>query len=364
MRGRRKLLGFAAAVALVVVASPVSAGTEDAIRGAAGTLWVTERTPGSSTVTAFDASTGDVLGTTSVGSVPIGITAPRGSGKAYSSDEAAGQMSVIDKKTITVDATIPMGPCPQIDGVTPPPKPHHLMASRDGRLIYVAEYGCAQVGVIDTRADARVAGFTASTDPLAKTHAVWITPDGDDLYAANEGSVSSGPGTISKLDAHTGALVWEIPIGNRPSEILVTPNGTRAYVSVRNDSVIRVVDLTGTVPTVIGQAEANNQPDTLSLTNDGRTLVVGLRASPTGRARAALIDTVTLATTYVEMPSHTTTGHQWLSANGRYAFMAVESPGGVAVIDTISGAVIDEYAYPTGGTAPHGVFHEPPTKRT
>jgi hypothetical protein len=114
---------------------------------------------------------------------------------------------------------------------------------------------------------------------------------------------------------------------------------------------------------VIGEAEAKSQPDTLSLTNDGKTLVVGLRTSPTGKARAALIDTATLTTRYVEMPTHTTTGHQWLSANGKFTFIAVESPGAVAVIDNAAGSVVDEYPYPGGGSRPHGVFYQPQVLR-
>jgi len=134
---------------------------------------------------------------------------------------------------------------------------------------------------------------------------------------------------------------------------------------VRNEHKIKVVDVSGDIPVVIGEAEAKNQPDTLSLTNDGKLLVVGLRASPLvpARARAALVDTETLKTTYVELPAHTTTGHQWLSANDKYTFMAVESPGAVAVIDNEAAAFLTDYPYPGGGTRPHGVFYMPQALR-
>jgi DNA-binding beta-propeller fold protein YncE len=237
-------------------------------------------------------------------------------------------------------------------------RPHHLMASANGRFIYVGEFGQRTVGVIDTGTDTEIAHYQASLVPGALTHAVWISKDGGDLYATNGGSAN----TISKLDAHTGALVWEFGIGNNPSEILVTDDGKIAYVSVRNENKIKAVDLQGDTPSVLGEAPALNQPDTLSLTNDGKTLVVGLRASPTGRARAALIDTATLTTQYVEMPAHTTTGHQWLSANGKYTFMAVETPGAVAIIDNHARTVVGDYPYP-GGPRPHGVFYEPQVLR-
>ncbi|MFN2588090.1 MAG: YncE family protein [Actinomycetota bacterium] len=336
-------------VALPLVAAPGPSHAEPhGIPGASGTLWVTERTPSASTVTAFDAATGEVLGTTPVGPAPIGITQPSGTDKVYTSDENADQLSVIAKDTITVIDTIPMGD-----------RPHHLMASRNGNLIYVAEFNSNKIGVVDTSLDARVAGFTASANPAAQTHAVWITRDGKNLYATNAGPAN----TIAKLDAVTGELIWELPIGNNPSEILVTPDGKTAYVSMRGEHRVKVVDVSGTLPVVTGFAEAQREPDTLSLTNDGKTLVVGLRASPTGLpARMALIDTGTLVTTYVELPGHTTTGHQWLSANGHYTFIGVESPGAVDVVDNRAATRVQEYPYP-GGTRPHGVFYEPSERR-
>jgi DNA-binding beta-propeller fold protein YncE len=307
---------------------------------------VTERTPATSTVTAFDAASGGVLWTSPTGPAPIGVTKPHGTSKVYTSDENANRMSVFDARTGALLGAIPMGA-----------RPHHLMASPNGERIYVGEFGQNTIGVVDTSIDAVVAHYAASASPAARTHAIWISNDGKNLYATN--AVAN---TISKLDAQSGDLVWELPIGNNPSEVLATQDDKLAYVSVRNEDTIKVVDVSGETPVVIGAAEAKNQPDTLSLTNDGQTLVVGLRASPTGLARAGLIDTATLTTRYVEMSGHTTTGHQWLSANGKYTFMAVESPGAVAVIDNAAGAIVDEYPYP-GGSRPHGVFYEPAVLR-
>ena len=327
--------------------SSVAAGDTSAIPGAAGTVWVTERTPGNSSVTAFDAATGRVLGTTAVGSRPIGITHPHGTKFVYSSDETANQLSMIDVDTVTVVKTIPMGP-----------GPHHLMSSPNGKYIYVGEFGSNYVGVVDTTVNERVAGYLADPDTTARTHAVWITADGKDLYATNTHVVRSTMGNIVKFDALTGERLWNFDVGKDPSEILVTANRKVGYVSIRGENKIVALDLTGPFPVVIGEAEANNEPDTLSLTNDGKTLIVGLRAPSSGPARMALIDTKTLTTSYVLMPGHTITGHQWLSANSRYTFIAVEKPGALVVIDNEKATVVTEYPYPTGGVQPHGVFYE------
>lgn len=310
-----------------------------------GTIWVTERTPLKSTVAAIDSATGDTRGITPVGSIPIGITAPRGTQKVYSSDEGADQLSVIDAETVTVIRTVPMGAGS---------RPHHLMASRNGRYIYVGEFGSNKIGVVDTELDENVMDITASANPNAKTHAVWIARNGKDLYATNEGFPATDPGTFSKLNARTGKLIWEYQVGIRPSEVLVDDG--IAYVSVRNEDVIKVFDVTGAAPVFVGQAEAKFMPDTLSLTNDKQTLIVGLRGAP---AQMAFIDTDTLATSYLRLPG-TTTGHQWLSRSSLFTFIALESPGQVGVVDNRSRLVVTTYPYPNGMTRPHGVFYEPP----
>jgi DNA-binding beta-propeller fold protein YncE len=334
-----------ALLSILLGALAVAAGVAGAARQdiQSGTVFVTERTPGTSSLTAFDAASGDVVWTSATGNAPIGVAKPHGTGKVYTSDEGANQMSVFDERTGALLRTIPMGL-----------RPHHMMASANGNFVYAAEFNQNTIGVVDTGTDTEVAHYPASFSLAARTHAVWISNDGKNLYATN-----SIVNTISKLDAGTGTIAWEGSVlGNNPSEILVTQNDRIAYVSIRNDDKIRVFDVSGPAPLAIGEAEAKSQPDTLSLTNDGKTLVVGLRASPTGKARLALIDTETLTTHYVEMPGHTTTGHQWLSANGAFTFMAVESPGALAVIDNRAEALVADYPYP-GGSRPHGVFYEP-----
>ena len=332
---------------LLLLSLPRVTAEGQAKSGAREIVWVTERTPGSSSVTAFDAATGAVVGTTAVGSRPIGITRPRGSRYVYSSDETANQLSVIDRATVTVVTTIPMGL-----------GPHHLMSSPDGKRIYVGEFGTNYVGVVDTNLNQQVAAYLSDPDPTVRTHAVWITRDGKDLYATNTHVVRSNVGNLAKFNAKTGERLWNLPVGKDPSEILVTPNGKIGYVSIRGENKILVLDLSDKLPVVIGQAEANEQPDTLSLTKDQKTLVVGLRAPTSGPARMALIDTKTLTTSYVVVPGHTITGHQSLSANSRLTFIAVESPGALVVIDNRTLSVVAEYAYPTGGAQPHGVFYE------
>lgn len=332
----RVALTAAALVGLLgVTAAAVSGARPLALKRAKGTVWVVER--GLNTVTAFDAATGTPLKTLPVGIRPIGITGPRGTDKVYTADERSNQMTVISKDTLEVLKTIPMGLLP-----------HHIMSSPNGKRIYVAEFGSNLVGVVDTETDTRITGFEASKNTAARTHAVWITDDGKTLYATNEIT-----NDIAKLDARTGALLWNLPIGTRPSEILVTEDGKTAYVTVRNEDKVKVVDLTTNPGTIVAERFIGVQPDTMQLTKTG-TLVVGLRGIP---AQMALMDTAALTVRFVDLPGHVTTGHQGLSAGDRFTFIAVETPGAIAVVDNEKAELVREFPYP-GGPLPHGVFFD------
>ncbi|HEY2941063.1 MAG TPA: PQQ-binding-like beta-propeller repeat protein [Vicinamibacteria bacterium] len=339
-------LGALAFLPVLLAAGAVAGG----LPGGNGTVFVTERQFGS--VAAFDAGSGEVLWVSKVGASPTGVTQPHGTGKVYSSDEGSNQMSVLDRSSGALLGTIPMGPLP-----------HHLQASSNGNFIYVGEVGHNEIGVVDTTVDERVAGYVASPLPDARTHAVWITRDGKDLYAANRRADASQPGDVAHLDARTGELLCNTIVGAEPSEVLATPDGKTGYVSVRRENKVKELDLSGDCPALTGrEAVVGTMPDTLRLTNDGATLVVTLRGTP---ARISLMDTYSFAVRLVDIPGHTTTGHHWLSANGKYTFVAVERPGGLAVVDNGTGAVLADYPYPLppGGNRPHGVFYMPASLR-
>ena len=335
---------------LLVVAAAV-AQPPAKIPGASGTVFAVERFDfGQNTLAAFDASTGEVLNVAPIGKRPIGVTVPHGTGKVYTTDERSNQLSVLDEDTLELLAVIPTGAASF---------PHHMMASPNGKFLYFGRYNTNTVGVVDTLSDEMVHVWPASYNASAKTHAVWITNDGKDLYATNEGATQLAQGTLSKLDAQTGGLVWEYEIGARPSEVLVRPDRKTAYVSVRNDHKVRVLDISGDAPRLIGETAIGVQPDTMQITNDGTTLVVGLRSIP----QMALMDTDSLAVRHVTFPGYGISGHEWLSANGKYTYIALESldttkPGAIGVVANASAEIVDIWTYP-GGPWPHGVFYEP-----
>lgn len=335
---------FLSALFAAIVALTGLAGANGNRPDTAGTVFVTERALGS--VTAYDGATGRPIWTSQTGLTPIGVTKPRGTKKVYTSDEGSNQMSVFNLRTGAKLGTIPMGLMP-----------HHLMASPSGGRIYVAEFGQNTVGVVDTSSDLEIAHFESSPLANARTHAVFVTDDGRDLYTTNTRAMRTEIGDVGHIDARTGVRLCNTIVGIDPSEILVTPSGKRGYVSVRGENKVKELDLREDCPVLTGrEAVVGTQPDTLQLTDDRQTLVVTLRGTP---AQISLLDTRTFAVQLVNIPNHTTTGHHWLSRNGKFSFVAVEGPAGLVVVNNDTGAVVADYAYPNppGGTRPHGVFY-------
>lgn len=343
MRPTRALALFVAGacgvVSLTAVVAVGPAGSAAAPSGARGTVWVANR--GLDSVAAFDAASGSLIAVVPVGREPNSLTVPNGRGKVYVSNEAGNTVSVIDAKTRAVVATIPVGS-----------RPHHISSSRNGQRVFVAEFGTNKVGVIDTSTDTLAAELVTNPNAAARTHMAFPTRDGKLLLAANEVA-----NEIAFLDAASGARLAGVPIGNRPSEAIVAKDGRTAYASVRNENKVKRVDLA--TRAVTGEVVVGPQPDTMQLTPDGKTLLVALRGNP---AQLSVVDlaTFTLVRTVDLAGPGTLAAHNWLSANGRYSYVAFEGPGaGVAVVDHRSHTVVATYPYPGAGR-PHGIQLDDP----
>jgi YVTN family beta-propeller protein len=302
---------------------------------AKGTAWATSRGP--DTVTAFDGATGRVLATILVGKAPMGLAVPPGTNKLYVGNEGSNSVSVISLTRREVIATINVGS-----------RPHHMYASPDGSRVYVAEFGTNKIGVIDTMTDSLIAEW-ATGPSTERTHAPAPAQDGKTLYAVN-----SGGNKLVALDAHTGAIQWSMPTGDNPSEFHVSHDGRTGYLSVRNLDEIDVIDLVARL--VVRRIPVGDQPDTVQIAPDESFLVVALRATP---AEVDVIDLHNFSVSKVVFIGVRLTGHNWLSANGRYTFVSLDDPGGVGVIDHRTNSIVATWTYPGGGSV-HGMFYDDP----
>jgi DNA-binding beta-propeller fold protein YncE len=319
-------------------------GRSDRITNVEGTIWVANR--GADTIRGFDAATGEVVSAVAMapGSQPGDLAYARG--KLYVAEEfgASPGIAVVDLGSGEI-RRIPIGPKPPDASA----RPHHVHASRNGRLVAFGLYGTDMVAVVDTRTDTLLGPW--DTNPGAtdgRAHAAVFAPNGKTLYVASDASDE-----VIALDPRTGEIFWRLNVPHA-HELAITQNGKTAYVSRRLANQLSVIDLqrhetfTDLLPLGL--------PDTVRLSRNDKQLTIGLRTMP---AQLAVVDTRTLEHELVRLgpilDTTTIAGHQWTSPNGRFTFAAFEggtSPG-VAVIDHRDGnSVVETLAYPG---RPHGV---------
>ena len=93
-----------------------------------------------------------------------------------------------------------------------------------------------QLSVIDTTNNTVIATVPVGTKPWE----VAVSPDGKKAYVANFFS-----NTTSVIDTTNNTVTATVPVGTYPSGIAVSPDGTKVYV-VNVDGTVSVIDTTNT----------------------------------------------------------------------------------------------------------------------
>jgi YVTN family beta-propeller protein len=307
-----------------------------------GRVWIANRIPGS--IDLFDARSGTRLDSVRVGDGTLDIALPAGAGKIYASDESSGTISVVDVNTRQRVAVIPTGLGS---------KPHHMDANPDGSLVYASLFGTNKIAAVDTATD--TLAWEVTLGPAgARVHGTAINAAGGTLWVTNGSGGSYF--AIHELDAHTGIVRRTKQVDFDWSEVALGRNETTLLGSDKTNNRIRVFDIATLEE--IGSAPVPQTPDTMSLTNDGKTLLVGLRGNP---ATCAFVDLETLTTTALSLSTGagTSTGHHDLSSNSKWGFISVDganAPPHIAVLDMESQTVHSRWDDPG---RPHGVIFDP-----
>src|SRR5207237_8291911 len=76
--------------------------------------------------------------------------------------------------------------------------------------------------------------------------------------------VSSSSGIVSKIDTATNTVVAYIMVGNLPTGLAVTPDGTRVYVANDYDDTVSVIDTAKNK--VIATVQAGHTPQFVAIT--------------------------------------------------------------------------------------------------
>ncbi|MGR7023015.1 Hsp70 family protein [Geodermatophilus sp. URMC 62] len=238
-------------------------------------------------------------GTIPIGETPGYVVASPDGRRLYVAQRAAGTVSVVDTAVDQVVATIdvPSGP------------PQYVTLSPDGTRAYVSVWDddrtVAAVSVLDTS----TGEFGATVPMRSRPYVSAVSPDGTRLYVPNHDS-----DVLSVLDTRTAALVAEIEVPPNPHWVELTPDGTRAYVADHDSNVVAVVDTA--TDAVVDEVPVGTSPHSVAV-HRSRPLVANVNYDA---ASVSVIDTDSnevLATVPVgEGPQDVT----W-SADGRFAYV-------------------------------------------
>jgi YVTN family beta-propeller protein len=283
------------------------------------------------TVSVIDTARNAVVATIPVGGFPDGVaTTPDGT-RAYVTNSFDSNVSVIDTASNTVVATIPVGLAPSTIAITPGTDSFEQDGRRHQPLAYVPNGADNTVSVIDTTSNTIVATIPVGQDPSG----VAITSDGTHAYVTNQLEDS-----VSVIDTAGNKVVATIPGFIIPIGVAITPDGAQPYErdDRRKQSFAYV---TNNVPTIDGSnfpASAVSVIDTAS-NKVAATIPVG--QDPNGVA---------------------------ITPDGTRAYVANQRDGTASVIDTAHNKVVATIrvgagpagvAIPSDGTNP-SMHNAPP----
>jgi PQQ-dependent catabolism-associated beta-propeller protein len=229
-----------------------------------------------SCVHAIDAVTLNAIECIEVGERPRGVVASRDGKRLYVAVSNANRIAVIDTKSRKVIRTISSGPDPETFALSP-----------DERHLYVANEDDNQMSIISI-ADGSVREVIVGGEPEGTA----VSPDGRLVVQASETA-----GMAHVIDAATGEVRSNLMVDTRPRYVAFTPDGKRFWVSSEVRGTVSVFDTDSLKP--IGKIEFDRakltdeiiQPVGIRFTRDGRRAFVAL-----GRGKlVAEVDPRTLA---------------------------------------------------------------------
>jgi YVTN family beta-propeller protein len=190
-------------------------------------------------------------------------------------NKAESTLAIIDPTTLQVLGRVPTGEAP-----------HEVIASADGRLAFVSNYGAGKPGntisVIDIAAKKELR--RVDLGPLLRPHG--ITESGGKIYFTIEGSRA-----VARYDPSENRIDWLMGTGQTGTHmVVVAPDRGKLYTANTvsgNVTMIRLTDAQGAAPIV--QIEAGKGAEGIDISPDGHWLWVAHR----GDGGLSIIDTST-----------------------------------------------------------------------
>lgn len=195
------------------------------------------------------------------------FSAPAAPETIFVSDEASDCVNAIDGATLKVIECIRVGE-----------RPRGLVASRDGKRLYVAVGNANRIAIVDA-ATRKVLRSIPTPDP--ETFA--LSPDEREIFIANEND-----SLMSEIRVADGKVLREVAVGGEPEGTALSPDGKLVIQASETSSMAHVIDAaTGTVK---ANLPVDTRPRYVSFTPDGSRFWVSSEV----RGTVTVFDTATL----------------------------------------------------------------------
>jgi YVTN family beta-propeller protein len=309
----------------------------------------------SQTASIVDLTTRSVIATLPIQRRPGGVEfTPDGSKAVIASRDGVG-VDIIDMATNTV-TPVALGASPiRADGVVFSPDGQHAYVN-----VITGGDGIFRINMNDYTVSPKV--LTGDMGSISNNFNMFagiaLSPDGSMLVTCD-----SFVHTLTFVDTATMSVTATIPVANQPIRAVFSAGGDRLYVSHTSAHTFSIVDTTTSPPSVIGAANVGNSPTEIRLSPDGtRAYVQATQSASPFWPLIAVVDVTGPAPSLVTQwmfaannPTWVIGGHR-LSADGSKLFVArgnasytlgnggviYAENGGFSVIDTASGSAIEE----------------------
>jgi YVTN family beta-propeller protein len=291
---------------------------------------------GSDTVSVIDVATDKPGCEIRVGTAPGGIAVtPEGSKVFVSTGDIASSLSVIDVAANAVAATVPGGTTP-------------VAVAASLSRAYITNANDNTVTVIDAATNGFVMNIDVGCNPLG----IALNADGSRAYVTVCGAdhacatcpVPPAVGDVQVIDTTTNLVIQTIPVGIFPRGVVVSPDGTRVYVSNLcatgglncTPGSVSVIDaganmVLTTVPGIPSPAAV--------VVNPTGTLLYVVTTPDTGPGSVSVVNTATNAVGPTIPLGNVPLGAD-LDPTGAKLYVANRDDNTVSVVDTAKNAVV------------------------
>jgi YVTN family beta-propeller protein len=303
-------------------------------------------------LTVIDTRTDSVVATIPVGTRPRGVRVAPGGKTVFvalsgspkcppsmpdeeceklKADKSKDGIAVVDVATRKVTRVLPGGSDPETFDI-----------SKDGSTLYVSNEDADSASIVDV-----ASGKVRLVVPVGREpEGVRLHPDGSVVWITGETEHN-----LTILDAKTGKVLGHINVGKRPRDLAFNSDGSRAYSTSEIDGTVWVIDVpTKRIVKVITLPKDSKPMGVVVSPDDKRVFVANGRGGTVSVIDAA---TNTVATT---VPVGQRPWGIAITADGRKLYTANGPSNDVTVIDVASMQVIKKIP---AGKIPWGVAISP-----